>query len=291
MPSPDMSGKVVLITGGNTGIGRQTVIGLARAGAHVVFTSRNIRKGDVARAQIRELVEARVDCMILDLASFASIEEFAAKFLAKYERLDVLILNAGLVLETRQTTEQGFEATFGINHLGHFYLTKLLRERLERSAPSRVVVVASAAHKGARKGLDFDDLMLSRGYGGFDAYCRSKLANILFCDELARRLDGTGVTANSLHPGTVRTELGGDGDIAGVFGRILRGSLRPFMISPARGAKTSIYLASSPEVEAETGGYYARCRPTSRSAAAQDRAAAERLWEVSEALIEGARSK
>ena len=154
MPDVDMSGKTVLITGGNVGIGKHTVIGLARMGAKVVFTSRNLRKGDVARAELRELLGSQlVDCMELDLASFASIERFAKEFLARHARLDVLILNAGLAHDTRQETVEGFEMIFGVNHLGHFYLTQLLRERLEESAPARVVVVASAAHEMARSGL------------------------------------------------------------------------------------------------------------------------------------------
>jgi retinol dehydrogenase-12 len=292
MANVDMSGKTVLITGGNSGIGKQTAIALARMGARVVFTSRNLRKGDVARAEIREAANTKqVDCMELDLASLRDVEIFAQRFLAKYDRLDVLILNAGLVLDHRTTTADGFETTFAVNHLAHFHLTQLLRERLEASAPARVVVVASDAHKAAGKGLDFDDLMSERDYKPFKVYGRSKLANILFTDELARRLEGTGVTANSLHPGAVRTGLGSDGDVEGVLGRVVWGLFRPFMISPERGARTSVYLASAPELEDKTGGYYAKCRLAKRSPAAKDRAAAERLWQVSEALIAKARAK
>ena len=288
MANVDMSGKTVLITGGNTGIGKETVIGLARMGARVVFTARNLRKGDVARAHIREQLESQlVDCMELDLASFESIETFAKHFLAKYERLDVLILNAGVILDERRTTTEGFEMTFGVNHLGHFYLTKLLRERLVPS--TRVVVVASEAHRGAKAGLDFDDLMATRRYGALGAYCRSKLANILFANELARQLDG--VSVNSLHPGAVRTSLGRDGDLARLGSKLLHYALQVFFISPARGARTSIYLASSPEVEAKTGGYYVRSRPAKTTPAAQDEAAAKRLWQVSEALVEEALAK
>jgi NAD(P)-dependent dehydrogenase (short-subunit alcohol dehydrogenase family) len=289
MADVDMSGKTVLITGGNSGIGRHTAIGLARMGAKVVFTSRNLRKGDVARAELRETVnKQQVDCMELDLGSFSSIEQFAKQFQAKYPRLDVLILNAGVVLDTRRETAQGFEMTFGVNHLGHFFLTQLLRERLE-AASARVVVLASDAHRGARNGLDFDDLMFARGYKGFAAYSASKLANILFANELGRRFEG--VTANSVHPGVVRTGFGRDGDLSGTFARVMLGVVRPFLISAERGAKTSIYVATAAELEGKTGGYYARSRIGKPTAAAQDDAAAKRLWEVSEALVEQARAK
>lgn len=286
MTGVDMSGKTVLITGGNSGIGRFTALALARMGARVVITSRNLRKGDVARAELREASNSKlIDCLELDLGSFASIETFAKQALAKYERIDVLMLNAGVVLDQRTTTKEGFESTFGVNHLGHFYLTELLLDRMRASAPSRIVVVASDAHKGARKGLDFDDLMYDKAYRPLDAYCRSKLANILFANELARRLDGSGVTVNSLHPGAVRTGLGASDDVKGMLGRVAYVLSRPFMISPERGARTSVYLASSPEVEGKTGGYYARCKPASRTAFAQDEAAAQRLWQISEELV------
>jgi NAD(P)-dependent dehydrogenase (short-subunit alcohol dehydrogenase family) len=288
MASVDMRGKTVLITGGNSGIGRHTAIELARMGARVVFTSRNLRKGDVARAEIREAANTKlVDYMELDLASFVSIDKFAQQFLAKYDRLDVLLLNAGLVLDRRSSTKEGFETTFGVNHLGHFVLTQLLRERVLACAPARILVVASEVHKQAR--LDFDDLMLERGYAALKAYARSKLANILFANVLAQQLEGTGVTVNALHPGAVRTGLAGNDDVKGPLGRALMTIARPFMLSPERGAQTSIYLASSPEVEGKTGGYYDRSKLATTSTAAQDHAAAERLWQVSEALVAKAR--
>jgi NAD(P)-dependent dehydrogenase (short-subunit alcohol dehydrogenase family) len=289
MTSVDMRGKTVLITGGNAGIGRHTAIELARMGARVVFTSRNLRKGDVARAEIREAANTKlVDTMELDLASFGSIEKFAKQFLAKYERLDVLVLNAGIMLDRRSSTAEGFETTFGVNHLGHFLLTQLLRDRIVASKPARIVVVSSTVHKQPR-GLDFDDLMLERGYGALKAYSRSKLANILFANVLAQQLEGTGVTVNALNPGAVRSDFGSSDDIKGPLGRVLFTIGRPFLLSPQRGAQTSIYLASSPEVEGKTGGYYYRSKLAPTSAAAQDRAAAERLWQVSEALVAKAR--
>jgi NAD(P)-dependent dehydrogenase (short-subunit alcohol dehydrogenase family) len=275
MPSVDMSGKTVLITGGNVGIGKQTAIALAKLGAKVVFTSRNLRKGDVARAEIREAANSKqVDVMQLDLASLASIERFAKEFLARYPRLD-----------HRSETEDGFETTFGVNHLGHFQLTSLLRERLEASAPARVVVVASDAHRGAPEGLDFDDLMHRHKFRGWKVYARSKLANILFARALARRLEGTKVTANAVHPGMVRSSFGGDGDLGSPIQRLGWGLLTPFMISPEKGARTSVYLASSPEVEGKSGGYWVRCQESKPSRAARDDEAAERLWKISEELI------
>lgn len=286
-----MTGKTVLITGGNAGIGKQAAIELARQGAKVVFTSRNLRKGDVARAEIREAANTKqIDFMQLDLASFDSIESFAKEFLARYPRLDVLILNAGLVLDHRTETDDGFETTFGVNHLGHFYLTSLLRERLEACAPARVVVVSSEYHRAAPEGLDFDDLMHRRSFRGFKVYARSKLANILFARGLARRLEGTGVTVNALHPGMVRTRFARDGDLGRLkgLGWIL---LTPFMISPEKGARTTVYLAGSAEVEGKSGEYYVRCKPAKPSRAARDDEAAERLWTVSEALVGEVTSK
>lgn len=286
MANVDMNGKTVLITGGNAGIGKQAAIALAKLGAKVVFTARNLRKGDVARAEAREAADSKqIDCLSLDLASFSSIERFAKEFLGRYPRLDVLVLNAGLVVDQRSETEEGFETTFGVNHLGHFYLTSLLRERLEASAPARVVVVASDAHKGAPEGLDFDDLMHSNNYGGWKAYCRSKLANILFARELARKLEGTGVTANSLHPGLVRTRFARDGDLGGMLSRVLVAIGTPFMINAEKGAQTTVYLASAPELEGQSGGYYAKSRPAKSTKAARDDDAAARLWTISEALV------
>lgn len=285
-----MQGKTVLITGGNSGIGKHTAIGLAKLGAKVVFTSRNQRKGDVARAEIREAANTQqVDFMDLDLADFASIERFADEFQRKYERLDVLILNAGLVLDERSTTKQGFETTFGVNHLGHMLLTQLLLDRLKACSPARVLVLASDAHKGARAGLDFDDLMAARKFNGWKVYCRSKLANILYARALAKRLEGTGVTANAVHPGLVASGFAAADDVRGTVSRIGMTLLRPFMLSSEKGARTSVWVASAEQFERESGGYYARCRPASLTSAAKDEAAAERLWAISEKLIAEAR--
>jgi NAD(P)-dependent dehydrogenase (short-subunit alcohol dehydrogenase family) len=197
----------------------------------------------------------------------------------------VLVDNAGLIHQRRTETEEGFETTFGVNHLGHFLLTQLLLDRLHTSAPARVVVVASNAHKGARRGLDFDDLQGERRYRWMDAYNKSKLANIYFTRELARRLDGTDVTVNALHPGFVRSDFGRGGDLSGVYGWGIKYVASPFAISPEKGARTTIYLASSPEVNGVTGGYFYKCKPATPSSVAQDYAAARRLWDVSEQLV------
>ncbi|HXY91117.1 MAG TPA: SDR family oxidoreductase [Acidimicrobiia bacterium] len=282
--SDDMGGKVVLITGGNAGIGKETAIGLAKLGATVVITSRNAERGRDALAEIKQRSGSdRVDVMQLDLASLASVRSFADAFLARYDRLDVLVENAGLVLGSRNVTEDGFETTFQVNHLGHFLLTELLRDRLVASAPSRVVVVASDAHKSARRGLDFDDLQSSR-YRSFNVYAKSKLANILFTRELARRLDGTGVTANVVHPGFVASRFGRDGDL-GMLGKVTMPLMRPFALNAEQGARTSVYVASDPALEGVTGTYWVRCAPVSPSDAALDDDAARELWERSVAMV------
>lgn len=279
-----MQGKTVLITGGNSGIGRETAVALAQAGATVAFTSRDPQKGEQAAADIRERSGADVALLLLDLASFPSIRALAAAFLERYDRLDVLVNNAGLILTERTETEEGFETTFGISHIGHFLLTQLLVDRVKASAPARIINVTSRAHRFARDGLDFDDLQLTEGYGGMKAYARAKLANIYFTRELARRLEGTGVTVNSVHPGGVATGFARDGDVKPPFSW-LWAMAGPFLRSPAKGAETSIYLASSPDVEGVTGKYFLDCKEAQPTAVAQDDEAARALWDISETLV------
>jgi NAD(P)-dependent dehydrogenase (short-subunit alcohol dehydrogenase family) len=281
-----MQGKTVVITGGNAGIGKEAAVELARLGARVVITSRNEERGQAALQEIVQRSDSQsVDVMALDLGSFRSIRSFAAELGDRIDRLDVLVNNAGLILRKRTETDEGFEATFGINHLGHFLLTDLLLEKLEASSPSRVVVVASDAHEGAKHGLDFDDLQSKRSYRAGQVYGKSKLANIYFARELARRLEGTGVTSNSLHPGFVRTQFGQGGDLGGLSGFGLKYLAAPFAISQAKGALTTIFLASSADVEGATGGYYVKCARAKPSKIAQDDAAARRLWQASEQLV------
>jgi NAD(P)-dependent dehydrogenase (short-subunit alcohol dehydrogenase family) len=283
-----MEGSTVVITGGNAGIGKETAVGLAGLGARVIITSRDQQRGAGAVEEIRRRSGSEaVDVLPLDLASFASIRAFAADLLERTERIDVLVNNAGLILRRRTLTADGFEATFGVNHLGHFLLTDLLLDRLRSSAPARVVVVASDAHESAKRGLDFDDLQSERGYRWGRVYAKSKLANIYFARELARRLEGSGVTSNSLHPGFVRSEFGQGGDLGRLYGFGLRYLAAPFTISQERGATTSIHVASAPELAGATGGYYLKCAPATPSAVARDDDAARRLWDASERLVAG----
>jgi NAD(P)-dependent dehydrogenase (short-subunit alcohol dehydrogenase family) len=287
-PTASMHGRTVVITGANSGVGQATAVALARAGADTVITARHEGRGRQAVADIRrDSGSDRVDLVVFDLADLASVRRGAEQILDRCDRIDVLVNNAGLVLSERTETVDGFEATFGINHLGPFLLTQLLTGRLVASAPARVVNVASTAHQGARRGLDFDDLQSTRHYRGMRAYSRSKLANILFTGELARRLSGTGVTANSLHPGTVASGFARDHDAKGflAFGVKI---IKPFILTPEKGARTSVYLASSPEVADVTGQYFVKCRARTPSPAARDQAAGALLWSVSEELVERA---
>jgi NAD(P)-dependent dehydrogenase (short-subunit alcohol dehydrogenase family) len=280
-----MSEPTALITGGNAGLGKATAAGLARDDMHVVITSRDVTRGNAAAAEIRAASGSdRVEVMPLDLADLASIRRFATDFLARHDRLDVLVENAGIVQSSRTETLDGFETTFGVNHLGHFLLTQLLLDRVRESAPSRIVIVSSHAHKTARKGLDFDDLQSEGRYSWASAYAKSKLANIYFARELARRLEGTGVTVNAVHPGFVASRLGRDGD-GGRLADIAMVLGRPLAISPEKAARTSIYLASSPEVAGVTAGYFFKSKPTKVAPIALDDEAARRLWAVSEELV------
>lgn len=288
----DMAGKVVLVTGANSGIGKETAVALAARGASVTITARNAEKGAAALAEIRHRSgNDSVELGSLDLGRQASIHEFAAWYLDQHESLHVLVNNAGLVTGDRRETVDGFEEMFGVNHLGHFTLTNLLVDRLVASAPARVVVVSSFAHRWAVRGLRFDDLQSERRFTMFGTYGRSKLANILHAAELARRLEGTGVTVNAVHPGSIKSGFAGDGDtrllgelVAGVGGLVMR--------TPAQGAKTSVLLASSPDprVADVTGGYYSHGRRWRPSRAARSAEAARRLWDESERLIAAASS-
>ncbi len=283
---PDMQGKTVVVTGGNSGIGFETAASLAAMGARVVVTARNADKGRAAVAAITQRLggDAQVQLVVFDLADLASVRRGASELLEQAPRLDVLVNNAGLVLSERSETVDGLEATFATNHLGPFLLTNLLLDRMRASSPARIVNVASTAHNAARKGIPFHDLQSEKKYASMRVYGQSKLANILFTLELARRLEGTGVTANSLHPGTVRTGYGADGDARGLLALGLKIS-SPFFLSPAKGARTSIYLASDPGVAHVSGEYFVKCQPKQPKRWARDAEAAQRLWQVSEELV------
>ncbi|HKA88554.1 MAG TPA: SDR family oxidoreductase [Haliangiales bacterium] len=274
-----MKGKTVLVTGATQGIGKVTALELARMGASVAVTARDRARGEATAEEIKDKAGAAVELHLCDFASQADIRRFAAEFLAKHDKLDVLVNNAGAINMERRLTPDGIEMTFAVNHLGYFLLTHLLLPALEAAAPSRIVVVASDAH--ARGHIDFDDLMGEKSYAGFRAYGQSKLANILFTYELARRLDGKRVTANCLHPGVVATGFGRNDKSWLSYGIKL---VAPFFLTPEEGAQTSIYLASSPDVEGTTGKYFAKSKEKKSNRESYDRDVQRRLWEVSEKL-------
>jgi NAD(P)-dependent dehydrogenase (short-subunit alcohol dehydrogenase family) len=285
---PRMDGRTVVVTGASSGIGKATASALAAAGAQVVITARDAGRGRRAADDIRRTSGSdAVDLVLFDLGDLSSVRSGAAELLERCPSIHVLVNNAGLVLSDRRETPDGFEATFAINHLGPFLLTQLLTDRLVASAPARIVNLTSDAHKSARRGLDFDDLQSSRSYKGMQVYGRSKLANILFTTELARRLAGTGVTANCCHPGVVATGFGRDGDTTGVFAFGVK-VIKPFVLTPEKGARTSVYLATSPEVADVSGRYFVKCKEAQPTAAARDPEAAARLWAASEELVAAA---
>ena len=278
-------GTNIVITGGNAGLGLATAHGVAQTGGHVILAVRSLEKGAAAMAAVQASVpNASIETMLLDLASLASIRSFVSTLGTRFGALDVLINNAGVTMKDRVLTSDGFETTFGVNHLGHFALTTLLHDQLAVANAPRVVVVASDAHRFARSGLDFEDLQSEKRYRFMRAYGASKLANILFTREAARRWSAAGITVNCLHPGFVATRLGRDGD-GGRIGDIIAPLLKPFAKSPERGAQTSIFLATAPTVQGATGEYYVKCAPKQPSARARDDDAARRLWDVSKELV------
>ena len=282
----------MVVTGANTGLGLETAVGLAASGAHVVLTSRDPERGAAALAEVRRRTGSEhAEVLPLDLASFESISAFARHLLDAHDRLDVLVANAGIAPAGRRwETTEGFEATFGINHLGHFLLTSLLVERLVASAPARVVVVSSGAYAFAEDGLCFHDLHHREDFHSFGVYAESKLANLLFAQELARRLEATGVTVNALNPGYIATGLGTirpeDLERAEQRPQAGPGGVAPGdPLPPDVGARTSILLATSPAMEGRTGRYVSEEEEVALLPHATDRAAAERLWAESERLV------
>jgi NAD(P)-dependent dehydrogenase (short-subunit alcohol dehydrogenase family) len=277
-----MAGKTVLVTGGTGGIGKATALGLATLGARVAITGRDRARAQAAAADIRTATgNDAVDAYAADLSAQAEVRRLAAEVLATYPRLDVLVNNVGGYWAHRHVTGDGLEHTFALNHLAPFLLTNLLWDRLLASAPARVITVSSGAQAMGR--IDFDDLQGERNWSGQRAYNQSKLANVMFTYELARRLEGTGVTATVLHPGVVRTAFGAE-DPAG-WQRLFLPLVRPWLKSPAQGAETPIYLASSPEVAGVTGRYFANRKPKTSNRASYDTEAQARLWRVSADLV------
>ena len=275
-----MQGRVCVITGASSGIGRETALALARMGATLGLVCRNRARGEETRVAIRSATGSTdVELFLADLGVQAEVHRLAGELLARYPAIHVLVNNAGVVNLRYTETVDGVETVFAVNHLAYFLLTHLLLDRLGASAPARIVNVASDAHRWGR--MNFDDLGWRQGYKAMRVYGQSKLANILFTYELARRLEGSGVTANCLHPGAVATRLGqNNGRIATVLTKMLA----PFFRTPAQGAATSIHLASSPAVDGISGRYFSNRREARSSRTAHDRDAARRLWDVSVAL-------
>jgi retinol dehydrogenase 12 len=279
----ELAGKTCLVTGATNGIGRVSARALAKMGAKLFLVARDPRRAEETRAEIaREVPDADVRIILADLSSQAEVRRAAAEFLATGEPLHVLLNNAGVTQLTRSETVDGIETTFAVNHLAYYLLTRLLLERIRASAPARIVNVASDAHRFGGP-LDFDDLGSTRKFSWMAVYGRSKLANILFTRELARRLEGTGVTVNALHPGAVRTGLGMNNEAP--FMKLLVALARPFMRSPEKGAETSIWACSAPELAKVTGRYFSDRREREPNAIAQDDGTARRLWDVSAGLV------
>jgi len=275
-----MAGKVAVITGATSGIGQVAAEALVRSGARLVLVARDRRRAERTLARLAAIAPGtRHGLHLADLSRMGEVRRVAGEIAAAEPRIDLLINNAGALFGRREVTQEGLERTFATNHMAYFLLTEGLRERLLQSAPARIVNTASEAHR--RAGLDFSDLQSTRRYSGFRVYCRSKLANILHTRELARRLAGTGVSANCLHPGFVATRFGDRS--GGLFGPLIR-IAKLGALSPAEGARTLVYLASAPEVADASGGYFHLCRQIEPSPAARDDEAARRLWTESERL-------
>jgi NAD(P)-dependent dehydrogenase (short-subunit alcohol dehydrogenase family) len=269
-----MEGKVCLVTGANSGLGKATALALAKMGAAVVMLCRDQTRGSAALEEVKQQTgSSRVELLLGDLGSQRSVREAAAEFKRRYQRLDALINNAGVNLGKRVVTEDGIEATFAINHLGPFLLTNLLLDLLKASAPSRIINVASGAHRMGK--IQFDDLQFEKKYRPMGAYSQSKLANVYFTYELARRLKGTGVTVNCADPGVAATSLGSDQLLFRILVKL------PLFTTPEVGAQTSVHLASAPEVKDMTGKYFAKKKELASSKASHDEAIARKLWDTS----------
>ena len=277
-----MRGKTVVITGGTSGIGQVAAEKLAAMGARMVLVARDQTRGDETLTRLRQAGPGVVHSLHLaDLSRLSEMKRVARAIAAAEPRIDVLINNAGALFGSRQLTEDGLEKTFALNHMSYFVVTQELRERLVASA-ARVVNTASDAHKGAK--LDFSDLQSAQNYRGFKVYGKSKLCNILFTAEMARRWAGTPVTVNCLHPGFVDTRFGDES--GGLFSKVVRVA-KTFAISPEKGAETIVYLASSDEPAKSNGLYFYKCRPATPTSEARDPDAARQLWEISEKIAAG----
>jgi len=277
-----MQGKTVVITGGTSGIGEVAALNLAGQGARIVLIARDSARGEATLAKLRQAnPSAQHAAHYGDLSVIADMKRVAQAVASSEARIDVLINNAGAVFLARKVSADGLEMTFATNHMAYFVVTNILLDRLKATPGARIVSTASDAHKSGK--LDFDDLQSEKSYSSFRVYGTSKLCNILFTRELARRLDGTGVTANCLHPGFVGTRFG-QNNASNIFLKLLARGIMAFGLSPEEGAKTIIHLASSPDVATISGEYFYKCKVEEPTQAAQDDAAARRLWEVSSKL-------
>ena len=280
----NIENKQVLVTGGNSGIGMATARELAQRGARVMITARDAAKGESAAREISQATGADVTVGSLDLSRLDSVRQFAEGFKRSHDRLDVLINNAGVMTGERRETPDGLEWTLGVNHFGPFLLTNLLTDMLMDSAPARIITVSSQTHAKVTGGLNFDDLQMRDGYSSSKAYNASKLANLLFTLELSRRLDGTGVTAKALHPGVVGTSFGKASESPRWMG-LLMTLLKPVLQKPAKGARTSVFLATAPDEVLEEGLYWSDEAAKDPAPVALNAEAAARLWSVSERLV------
>ncbi|MFW9947436.1 MAG: SDR family oxidoreductase [Candidatus Odinarchaeota archaeon] len=273
--------KLCVITGANAGIGKETAIQLAAKGYHIIMICRNREKAEIAQNEIKEKsANERIDLLIADLASLKSVGNVAKAFKQKYEYLHVLINNAGIFNRKRMVTENGYESTFAVDYLAHFLLTNSLLDIIKKSAPSRIINVSSNIHLYFK--INFDDLMSEKKYSSQKAYANAKFALVLFTYELARRLDGTGVTVNALHPGHAKTKMITPTKKSS---KIFQHLISPLIKSPEEAARTSVYLASSPEVEGITGKYYKKCKPVKSHKLTYDESLQTKLWRISEKLV------
>lgn len=276
----DLKGKTVLVTGATAGIGRETALGVAKLGAHVVIVGRNAEK---TKRVVEELKSAsgnqQIEFLLADLSLLSEVRKLAAAFIERFGTLHVLINNVGAINLKREVTAEGYELTFAMNHLGLFLLSELLTPALQKGAPARIINLSSDAHRAA--GINYDDLQSERGYSSFRVYSNSKLMNLLFTRELSRRLADQKITVNAVHPGMVASDFMTK---PGIMGKIANAFVQLFGISPEAGARTSVYLASSPEVEGVTGKYFVKSKARTPSKEAQSDESARRLWELSEKL-------
>lgn len=271
--------KIAIVTGANSGMGMATAKALADEGATVIMLCRSEKRGREAFEKLAQKKGRRLDLMLCDLGDFASVRDFVRHVKERYGRVDILINNAGFISLNRQETKEGLERQFGINHIGHFLLTTGLLDMMEKGA--RIVNVASGAHKAGR--IHFNDINLKHGYNVVKAYSQSKLANVLFTKELARRLSDKGITVNCCHPGAVATNMGVDRDTG--FGKTITGILKPFFLTPEEGARTAVFLAVDDSVKDISGEYFYKCKPANSSKRSKDTELARKLFELSENIV------